>query len=443
MKKIKLLAFLAIAVGALSACSTSQRDMMTDDPSPSPSLYADSLPQNEGDDQISPEPQEQPYLITAQQGIVMTVGGETASGCYTLDTYPDGTADIIYYDYESEMCIRLSADPNLGHDPASTAYIPSFKGGARCLVSGDNLYVIKNGQPYTDPNVAGNDPTARLYCMHLDGSNRKVLEYGTNLVFQWDGGVAGDKNGNLYTVFFIVDPDKAKTTSVLAKLGRNIENYEVIYSWEEPMTAKLVGVCDDGFIIQSQDTSTSEPQVSLILIQYNGCARPLLEWSNLEITSYTIYDSILYYTKNGDTSIYAQNISNESSTVRYGPFDYQNFNPSLVLIQCEVRDNHLIVQYAGTEESNSLYAALDLSTEEFVPLNLYYGSGDEKKLVGIFAEGKDDFLVCVGDFTRLRTDYGTDGLPYEFEQGFEDYVLISKNDYWDNVPNYRRFQYYE
>lgn len=209
------------------------------------------------------------------------------------------------------------------------------------------------------------------------------------------------------------------------------------------MTAKLVGVCDYGFIVLSQDISTSEPPKSLILIQNDGSVTPLLDWSNLEITSYTIHNNILYYTQNGDASIYAQSILDSSTVDKYAPFDYQSFRADVVLIQCEVRDNHLIVQYAGAEEPESLYAALDLSTRTFVPLNLYYGSGDEKALVGIFAEGKNEFFVCIGDFTRLRTDYGTDGIPYKFEQRFEDYALISKSDYWGSVPNYHRFQYYK
>lgn len=102
MAKIKLL-FLALVISALVACASTQPDVMTEVPSPLPSVHTDSLPQNGGEDSVKAALEEQPYLITAQQGIVMTVGGETASGCYSLDTYPDGTADIIYYDYESEM----------------------------------------------------------------------------------------------------------------------------------------------------------------------------------------------------------------------------------------------------------------------------------------------------------------------------------------------------
>lgn len=31
----------------------------------------------------------------------------------------------------------------------------------------------------------------------------------------------------------------------------------------------------------------------------------------------------------------------------------------------------------------------------------------------------------------------------EYEQSFEDYVLIRKEDYWNSRPNYLRFKYYE
>lgn len=291
--------------------------------------------------------------------------------------------------------------------------------------------------------MAGNDPTARLYCLNLDGSDRKVVEYGANMVFPWNGCVAGDKEGNLYTVLLIVDPDRAAAASVLAKLGRSLPTYETLHSWDEPLSAKLVGVCDAGFIIQVQDTSASSSHTELVLVRDGGKEQLLLGWSGLDITSYTIHKNVLYYTKNGDPFLYAQNVLDDSAPVRYDPYDAQGFTPNLVLIRCEARDDHLIVQYGGSEEPYSLYAALDLSTEEFTPLNLYHGEGEDKTLVGIYAEGKNDFLVCVGEFTRSRMDYGADGTPYTFEQGVEDYVLISKSDYWNNIPNYRRFQYYE
>ena len=41
-----------------------------------------------------PSSGEELHMLTAQQGIAMTVGGETANGCYSLDPYPDASADI-------------------------------------------------------------------------------------------------------------------------------------------------------------------------------------------------------------------------------------------------------------------------------------------------------------------------------------------------------------
>lgn len=178
---IEILSLLLLMSHFLAGCSEeygyNSEVAATESATPAPTII------DEDAAETVPSSGEELHMLTAQQGIAMTVGGETANGCYSLDPYPDASADIIYYDYLTQECIRLSADANLGHDPASTAYIPSFKGGARCFVVGNYLYVIKNGQPYTDASVSGNDPTARIYSMALDGSDRKIQEYGSNVVF--------------------------------------------------------------------------------------------------------------------------------------------------------------------------------------------------------------------------------------------------------------------
>ena len=195
---IEILSLLLLMSHFLAGCSEeygyNSEVAATESATPAPTII------DEDAAETVPSSGEELHMLTAQQGIAMTVGGETANGCYSLDPYPDASADIIYYDYLTQECIRLSADANLGHDPASTAYIPSFKGGARCFVVGDYLYVIKNGQPYTDASVSGNDPTARIYSMALDGSDRKIQEYGSNVVFNWFGGVAGNGTDALFTI---------------------------------------------------------------------------------------------------------------------------------------------------------------------------------------------------------------------------------------------------
>lgn len=252
---IEILSLLLLMSHFLAGCSEeygyNSEVAATESATPAPTII------DEDAAETVPSSGEELHMLTAQQGIAMTVGGETANGCYSLDPYPDASADIIYYDYLTQECIRLSADANLGHDPASTAYIPSFKGGARCFVVGNYLYVIKNGQPYTDASVSGNDPTARIYSMALDGSDRKIQEYGSNVVFNWFGGVAGNGTDALFTIVSIVDPQKAEVKSALVKFGRNLSGYEILYEWNDDVVANLVGTCDDSFI--ATITSKSDP----------------------------------------------------------------------------------------------------------------------------------------------------------------------------------------
>ena len=67
----------------------------------------------------------------------------------------------------------------------------------------------------------------------------------------------------------------------------------------------------------------------------------------------------------------------------------------------------------------------------------------EDVFVGIFAEGEKRFPCSCWKIHTKRNDYGTDGTPFTYEQSFEDYVLIRKEDYWNSRPNYLRFKYYE
>ena len=387
--------------------------------------------------------QDELYLLTAQQGIVMTVGGETQDGCYSLDPYPDGTADLIYYDYQTQQCVQLSSDANLKHDPASSAYFPSFKGGARCLVSGKNLYILKSGQPYIDASVAGNDPVARLYCMTLNGADRTVTEYGSNVVFQWDACVAGDAEGMLYTVLTVVDPETAQISYVLAKLGKGMPTCETIAAWDARATVALAGVCKDGFLISKKYATPTKAETQLQIYRKDGApGQTILEWEANSVTGFTLFDNVLYYTQRDDPLLYAKPVQAPSDIFTIDPSGFTDFKPEAVYLRDEVRDRHLMFQVIG-ENDQQAYAAVDLASKTIFPLQLYAGKGEDRTFVGIFAEGQEDFLVRVGKFTRNRTDYGPDGTPYTYEQGFEDYVLISKEDYWNSKPHYRRFDFYE
>ena len=161
------------------------------------------------------------------------------------------------------------------------------------------------------------------------------------------------------------------------------------------------------------------------------------------ITSYTIYDGIMYYTKEKSAAVYRYDILHDVHLESLETDEYEDFLPSRTMISCEVRDSHLILYLANEALYKGTYASVDLDTMQIAPLNLYAKENGKDVFVGIFAEGEKDFLVRVGKFTRKRNDYGTDGTPFTYEQSFEDYVLIRKEDYWNSRPNYLRFKYYE
>lgn len=280
--------------------------------------------------------------------------------------------------------------------------------------------------------------------MALDGSDRKIQEYGSNVVFNWFGGVAGNGTDALFTIVSIVDPQKAEVKSALVKFGRNLSGYEILYEWNDDVVANLVGTCDDSFI--ATITSKSDPtKTEWISISQERVLRDNLLGDEKEsnITSYTIYDGIMYYTKEKSAAVYRYDILHDVHLESLETDEYEDFLPSRTMISCEVRDSHLILYLANEALYKGTYASVDLDTMQIAPLNLYAKENGEDVFVGIFAEGEKDFLFRVGKFTRKRNDYGTDGTPFTYEQSFEDYVLIRKEDYWNSRPNYLRFKYYE
>ena len=100
---IEILSLLLLMSHFLAGCSEeygyNSEVAATESATPAPTII------DEDAAETVPSSGEELHMLTAQQGIAMTVGGETANGCYSLDPYPDASADIIYYDYLTQECI--------------------------------------------------------------------------------------------------------------------------------------------------------------------------------------------------------------------------------------------------------------------------------------------------------------------------------------------------
>ena len=63
---------------------------------------------------------------------------------------------------------------------------------------------------------------------------------------------------------------------------------------------------------------------------------------------------------------------------------------------------------------------------------------DDPRPVEIYAETATQFLVCRDQKSVTRRYFDPDtGTPYETERVQPVFALISKEDYWAGVPNYR------
>ena len=123
--------------------------------------------------------------------------------------------------------------------------------------------------------------------------------------------------------------------SALVKFGRNLSGYEILYEWNDDVVANLVGTCDDSFI--ATITSKSDPtKTEWISISQERVLRDNLLGDEKEsnITSYTIYDGIMYYTKEKSAAVYRYDILHDVHLESLETDEYEDFLPSRTMISC-------------------------------------------------------------------------------------------------------------
>lgn len=106
----------------------------------------------------------------------------------------------------------------------------------------------------------------------------------------------------------------------------------------------------------------------------------------------------------------------------------------------EGRDNHLFLRLYDSGHNNAQAVTLDLNTQQFSPLKLYYEEYGAQQLVGIFAESENEFLVCTGKDSMQIEFKSPDGTPESGEMNYFIYKLIAKKDYWAGIPQYKEFE---
>lgn len=293
------------------------------------------------------------------------VDAETDEGAYAVGWYGDGSWDILYYEYASASCSHLSCDLAPEHDPDDTVCLPDANGNMACVVSGQNLYLLRTGFPYSQKE----DRSAFCDRMDLKGTNGTREELGDNLVIDLSLPMVGDAEGNLYFTGNLVDPETVTTQTALLKVGPGISGYEVLAQWEGEEVV-LAGAYGAGFVLDDRSLEESGLVHRFFTLDPETGAETPFSMDTTSIASYTIQEGILYYTLSQDGTIYRYDIRQGAALPQLTVTLPQGNQPSWARITGKVRDNHLLLSLGDLEGEDRLAGGLDLETGAFSPVTL-------------------------------------------------------------------------
>ena len=124
--------------------------------------------------------------------------------------------------------------------------------------------------------------------------------------------------------------------------------------------------------------------------------------------------------------------ANDGSVVEYGPFELEN-DHAFVSVS-DFIDDHVFVMYVSNVSASfptQHWLSLNLSTGEIKESSLFHSS--DGKLVGIYADAGDKYLVGYDTKPATLTYYDREGVAHEvYYPEYLSYALIKKTDYYAN-----------
>ncbi len=361
----------------------------------------------------------------------------TQQGCYDILQRMDGTADLMYYDYATMQKVYLASSPNLGHDPASTAYLEDYAGGVGVVTAGPYLYVMKNGS-YTAFNATGDETMIPYYLrMNLDGSQRKKFVIPPQYEINPYGNIATDGE-DLFFKVDVVNRELHTEHTELAKMEFDAQKLTPFYVEEEGVGVDIVGTCSKGLILERRRQNGTTKETQLLL--YNpALSEPmqLTEWQS-KMTSEAYANDRIYYLQQGSEALYARDILTGNVQTVAQNFNCNGAKVKRAFIAGAVYDNHILISLED-EQTDESYVTVDLDTGAVQQMTLFSDENGKHNSVQIYSEFADGFMVYLGETGVPATDYAPDGTPYETTLWIHHFVRISKQDYWANRPNYLEF----
>lgn len=378
-------------------------------------------------------------------------GAQMVSSVYMIDLYTtsnngfyeslsikENGQNIVYTDYATKTRVYLCNRADCTHDNEScTSWFDGYIDLSLVMnLQKTKLFVFKSGSV-----EEGTFP--QIYVMDPNGANRKMLvQFKANERFI--DGCAADSE-NLYFAVDVVDHSGA-TSKELRQV--NMETGDVKTLLTYGASDWLMGAFEDQLIIVSLNPAS---------VEYTYTAYSLTTTEQREFYRYTVADTsgsgwgnitrvyndklyIVEPTNNEKASIHVMDIKTGEQKTLTTELPYYTLDGTFVH---DFVDNHMIIAVSdnrgGFENYKGYMFALDLATNELIELTLQQPPVEDIVITTfVMPVGVSDtqYLVQSATEYKMITLIGNEGIPYQTEAQVLTYSMISKENYWNSIPEY-------
>lgn len=380
-------------------------------------------------------------LLTPKGGMLGSHYSYSADGCYEI--LKATSTNILYTDFASMKLMYLCSDMTMAEDdPANTSYIPNAYGLFVPIVTSKGLVILSNTTELIIKKL-GDDGLAKIYISDYSGENRRVLY--TLEAPEWIMDTSGivEDGENLYFIEYYIEDE-----------GNTERNYVVSVSMIDGKKQTIMELDAKTYIIGAYDDTLIMKKVI-----YPDKEKPWYEqMDNREnyIYKYNPYtgdtEEIISY-KAGEKSIAFKDnkmviINSKNNIVQIKDLrdntsknidltDIIDNGCNISWLSSVIYDNRIILRIVNeNEEDSGRFLSVDITTEEWSYLDMYNGDS----FCGIFAETEDEFMVTNGEY-YYSYDFYMDDVLNTVDTRKPQFAMISKEDYWNNVPNLENIDY--
>ena len=411
----------------------------------------------EPQDDPVPEIQYLPIRVTGSlhDSMALEYGAKTAHGYYEIIDWPDFMlpadhgytryGNIVYTDYATCQKVFLCNVPGCAHNsPDCTSFVQYTRGAVLFTdYSETHLYLLSYG--YHGDDMKPED-VGTVTEMNMDGSERRtVCTLSSEQVFL-NGTMQIASDEYFYQevghVEMMSDPNKNNAEvpveqSVIERIwfadGRREEVFKLRNGFEG--TEILYSVWnDEDLIITSEEYSDDTLQLYRVRLSQAG---ELIERIG-PLSNVGYYSDRFIITaeeKDQKATVTAKDYATgEVLTIEDVPAE--SSMPGRAGIYN--RDGYK-VNWRFFDDRNEIEKTyiLDFSEGTFKEFTLLLKNAYDKRAIVVAADAGDDYLVAIKAEASTRTLTDLQGIPHSFDYIKAVCALISKEDYWNCVPNYR------